>query len=689
MKQYVLRNIQAPVSTKIDYKKELNVQQFEVVTKAEGPCLVLAGAGSGKTRTLVYRVAYLLEAGVDPRNILLVTFTNRAAHQMRDRIEALLGAVPKDVWWGTFHHIGNRTLRVYGKHIGIKSDFGILDEEDSATLLKSIVRSINVQDSKIFPRPKVLQAIISFSRNSKQKITDVLAAKYPDFLQFEAEINNIYGRYATKKKESNSLDYDDLLSEWLRLLKQSQEARDKQSVFFKYILVDEYQDTNRLQFEIIKILAGCHKNILVVGDDAQSIYSFRAADVNNILDFPNEFPATKIFKLEANYRSIPQILDLANDSINHNLKQYKKHLTASMSDGELPALIKAQDLNKQSAFVVQRVLELHQEGKALNNIAVLFRAHYQSAELELELIKRGIPYIMRGGIKFFEQAHIKDALSFLRIAQNPFDEIAWLRALTLQEGIAAGYADKIYQHFITEVHPVRNFIKQGSEIGISNGVKELKGIFKNEYWKFLPKRPAAGFANFSRTMKCVLDEAVFGNADKMIEAVLEDSYKRYCIASFDNSADRLDDLKELVNFSRTYKSVKQFLQDACLGESFKGETILEPANQSSEHLVLSTIHQAKGLEWDAVFLIGLVDNQFPHPKSEVDPVQMEEERRLFYVAVTRAKRQLYLLHPMTRYDYNYGTVIARPSQFVEELDSNCYEEWQIEQENMEEAMSWH
>lgn len=670
MKQYVLKNITTPHNAKIDYKKELNAQQFEVVTKAEGPCLVLAGAGSGKTRTLIYRVAYLLERGVDPRNILLVTFTNRAAHQMRDRIEALLGAVPKDTWWGTFHHIGNRTLRVYGKHIGIKSDFGILDEEDSSALLKSIVRGLKIQDSKIFPRPKVLQAIISFSRNSKQKINDVLASAYPDFSHFEQEINNIYGKYTVKKKESNSLDYDDLLSEWLRLLKQSQEARDKQSGFFKYILVDEYQDTNRLQFEIINILSRCHKNILAVGDDAQSIYSFRAADVNNILDFSDEFPGTKIFKLETNYRSTPQILDLANESINHNLKQYQKHLVASIPDGEPPALIKAQDLHKQAAFVLQRVLELHQEGKDLNEIGVLFRAHYQSVELELELIKRGIPYIMRGGIKFFEQAHIKDVLSFLRVAQNPFDEIAWLRALTLQEGIAAGYADKIYQHFITEA-------------------KELNAIFKNELWKFLPKRPALGFAAFCRTMKRVLDESVFGKANKMIEAVFEDSYSRYCIANFDNSADRLDDLKELVNFSRAYKSVKQFLQDACLGESFKGETILEPAGSQSEHLVLSTIHQAKGLEWDAVFLIGLIDNQFPHPKSEVDPVQMEEERRLFYVAVTRAKRRLYLLHPMTRYDYNYGTVIARPSQFIEELDNNCYEEWQIEQENMEEAMSWH
>ena len=665
MKQYTLKNFDnvSLSQTKIDYKKELNLAQLEAVTSSDGPCLVLAGAGSGKTRTLVYRVAYLLEKGINPRNILLVTFTNRAAHQMRSRVESLLKMKPKDVWWGTFHHIGNRALRIYGRHIGIDSGFGILDEEDSSMLLKTVLRGLGIDTKdKMFPKPKVLQAIISFSRNSKQKLKDVLQTRYPDFFQFHQEFDNIYGRYTAKKRDSNNFDYDDLLSEWLKLLNQSQEARDKQTGLFKYILVDEFQDTNRLQFEIIKILASVHKNILVVGDDAQSIYSFRAANVNNILDFPKEFPGAKIFKLHINYRSTPQILNLANESIKYNKRQFQKDLESARPDAQMPAFVKAADLNKQADFISQRVLELHREGTPLNNIAVLFRAHYQSAELELELLRRNIPYLMRGGIKFFEQAHIKDVLTFLRIAYNPFDELAWIRALGLQEGIGPSFSDKIYYKF-------------------TNEVKHLAGIFVDSHWSFLPKRPALGFNRFRQTMKRILKEDVFNFADKMIQAVLEDGYSNYCITNFDNSSDRLDDLKELLNFAHTYKDIKKFLADVCLGESFKGETVLEPASQIvNEHIVLSTIHQAKGLEWDVVFLIGLIDGQFPHSKSEADLVQMEEERRLFYVAVTRAKQQIYLIQPMTRFDYNYGTVIARPSQFIEELDSSYYEGWEIEED---------
>jgi len=668
MKQYILKNIVPTVSARIDYKKELNPQQLEVVTSSEGPCLVLAGAGSGKTRTLVYRVAYLLEKGIDPKNILLLTFTNRAAHQMCDRVEALLGIKPKETWWGTFHHIGNRTLRLYGRHIGIDSGFSILDEEDSSLLLKNVMRSLGLDSkNKFFPKPRVLQSIISYSRNSKEKIENVLEKKYPDFLEFTQEINNIYGRYTTKKKESNNFDYDDLLCEWLRLLKQSQEARDIQSSQFKYVLVDEYQDTNRLQFEIVKILSGFHRNILVVGDDAQSIYSFRAADINNILDFPQEFTNTKIFKLEINYRSTPQVLNLANESINHNKRQFEKHLEASRPDGQMPAFIKLRDSSQQAAFISQKVLELYEEGLPLDNMAVLFRAHYQSAELEMELIKRNIPYVMRGGIKFFEQAHIKDVLAFLRIVNNPADEIAWMRALALHEGIGAGYADKIYKNFIEKV-------------------KDLKGIFIKENWSFLPKKTHLGFEAFSRTIKYLVEEGTFGKADMMIEAVIESGYRNYCISNFDNSSDRIDDLKELINFAHTYKNVKQFLADACLGESFKGETVLEPSSALKEHLVLSTIHQAKGLEWDVVFLIGLVDTQFPHSKSEDDPMQFEEERRLFYVATTRAKKELFLVQPMTRYDYNYGTVITRPSQFVEELNQDCYEQWAVEEDVQREQI---
>ncbi|UCH12175.1 MAG: UvrD-helicase domain-containing protein [Candidatus Omnitrophota bacterium] len=646
---------------KIDYTKHLNPEQLKVVMGADEPCLVLAGAGSGKTRTLIYRVAYLLERGVKPDNILLATFTNKAARQMKDRVEMLLRKDVKDLWCGTFHHIGNRILRMRGKHIGIKPDYNIMDQEDARTLIKACLRElkINTKD-KFFPAPRVIQSIISYSRNTKENLSNVINTYYPEFLELINDVKVIYSIYTKRKASSNNLDYDDLLTETLRLLNQSQAVRGRFTGQFENILVDEYQDTNKLQFEIIKILSEEHKNILVVGDDAQSIYAFRGATIDNIFNFPKEFPETKIFKLQTNYRSSQDILDLANESINFNRKQYEKDLKSVKGRGEKPILIEVRDLRRQSAFIIQRVLELHDEGYDLKKMAVLFRAHYQSAELEMELLKRGIPYIIRGGIKFFEQAHIKDALSYLRIIQNPNDEIAWMRALSLEQGIGAGFSTKIFKNFTWNC-------------------KSLKDIFKDKHWNFLKKKTRVAFEHFRNTMSAVTKDNTYGKIDLMLETVIKTGYEKYCITHFDNYKDRLDDLKELLNFAHTYRSVNKFLADTSLGETFKGETVIEPVKDTSDYLILTTIHQAKGLEWDAVMIIGLIDNQFPHSKSMEDLQQLEEERRLFYVAVTRAKNYLYLIHPMTRYDYNYGNVIARPSVFIEELPHESYEKWETEQ----------
>ena len=649
MKKYTLLQPKQSISTKIDYPKHLNPEQLNVVMNADGPCLVLAGAGSGKTRTLIYRVAYLLEKGVRPQNILLATFTNKAARQMKDRIELLLKKHIRDLWCGTFHHVGNRILRMYGSHIGIKADYNIMDEEDARTLIKACIRElkINTKD-RFFPAPRVMQSIISYSRNSKINISNVIDTYYPDFLEL-----------IKKKTSSNNLDYDDLLTETLRLLNQSQQARERFTGQFENVLVDEYQDTNRLQFEIIKILSEHHKNILAVGDDAQSIYAFRGATIDNILNFPKKFPKTKIFRLLTNYRSSQNILDLANESINFNRQQYEKDLKSVKAQGEKPVLVNVKDLREQSAFATQRVLELNDEGHDLKKIAVLFRAHYQSAELEMELLKRGIPYVVRGGIRFFEQAHIKDVLSYLRRIQNPHDEIAWTRALSLEEGIGSGFSAKIFKNF-------------------TQNCKSLKDIFNDKHWDALSTRTKTAFGHFCSIVSAVTKDDICGKVDLMLGAIIKSGYEKYCIANFDNYKDRLDDLKELINFAHTYKSVKNFLADTSLGEAFKGETVIEPVKDESDYLVLSTIHQAKGLEWDAVILIGLIDNQFPHSKSKEDPRQLEEERRLFYVAVTRAKNYLYLMHPMTRYDYNYGNVIARPSIFIDELPSGCYEKWEVD-----------
>ena len=659
MKKYVLHENTKHIKTHIDFRGNLNEQQYRVVTEGEGPCLVLAGAGSGKTRTLIYRLAYLLERGEAPHGILLMTFTNKAAREMRDRTEALLGYKPKGLWSGTFHHVGNRSLRMYAPKIGYKRDFGILDEHDSRDLIKACMKKLklNKREEK-FPKPSVVQSIISLSVNTKSPIEDVLDEKYPYFLEFTEEIKGIKDRYGKKKIQTGNMDYDDLLSVWKRLLESVPEAGKRFSEQFKYIMVDEYQDTNFLQSDIIDLLGGRHKNVLVVGDDAQAIYSFRGARVENILRFPKKFNDAKIFKLETNYRSTPEILALANNSLENNKNQFPKKLKAVNPSLDVPALVEVRDLYAQAKFVAQRVNEMVDEGVPISDIAVLFRAHYQSAELEMELVKRGIPYVVRGGIRFFEQAHIKDVLAFLKIMANPADEVAWVRALSLCPGIGTGYAERIYG----------SFIKSGLEVS---------QFMQSDITAIVPKKAQDGYSRFLRIMRAVTDTGPEGSAGEMLKLVLNSGYELHVQAAYENAKDRIDDIHELINFSHSYESMTDLLSDITLREGFRGENITGGAGDE-EQLVLSTIHQAKGLEWDSVMVIGLSEGQFPHAKAMGGDADMEEERRLFYVAVTRAKRSLYLIHPGMRYDYRMGAMISPTSRFLEELEDKHYELWQTE-----------
>ncbi len=668
-KKYVLKSAPVTEAFTLDYKNELNASQHEVVTQAEGACLVLAGAGSGKTRTLIYRVAYLLEKGVRPEEILLVTFTNKAANEMRHRVELLLKTKANGLWCGTFHHIGNRILRTHGQVIGLSNDFGILDEEDSCDLLKTCIKSAQSHVSGVkFPKPSVLRSVLSFSVNAQKKVSDTIGQQYAHLSPFARDFELIQKIYVEKKKKTNNLDYDDLLLRWAELLTESQEVRAQLSQRFRYCLVDEYQDTNRLQHTVIGLLSAHHRNVLVVGDDAQSIYSFRAADVKNILDFPKDYPQARIFKLETNYRSTTSILDLANHSIQHNTRQFSKKLKSVHGQGPKPQLVRVRDARQEAAFVAQRILEMEESGIDFSEIAVLFRAHYLAAELELELAKQGVEYIVRGGVRFFEQAHIKDVLAYLRILANPLDEIAWIRALTLQSGIGFGYADKIFQ--ATEKTP-----------------GQLRSVVGAEFGKEFPARVREGLESFKKTMKQLVPEQKKEHPDMLIQAVLENGYSKHVLLNFENARDRLEDLKQLVNFAHTYKSLKEFLADATLREGFRGETVVESqTEQPTAPLLLSTIHQAKGLEWKAVFVIGLSEGQFPHAKSLADAEQLEEERRLFYVASTRAKEHLILTHPMMRYDSQAGMVINRPSVFVQELSSDLYDEVEVEENRSEETI---
>ncbi len=669
-KKYILKSSLDSHPLTVDYKNELNPSQYAVVTGAEGPCLVLAGAGSGKTRTLIYRVSYLIEKGVRPEEILLVTFTNKAAQEMRNRVEVLLQTKAKGLWCGTFHHIGNRVLRLYAKATGLNEDFGILDDEDSRDLVKACMKSLNLKATQArFPKPGVVQSILSFAVNAKKSISEVVMSRTPYFSAFIHDFEKIKALYAEKKKKTHNLDYDDLLAQWIELLQKSSQVHERLTRQFRYCLVDEYQDTNRLQHELIRILSGLHKNILVVGDDAQSIYSFRAAEIKNILAFPEEYENTKIFKLETNYRSTRSILDLANESIKNNIHQFPKTLKSVHGPGSAPQFLKVRDSRQQARFVIQRIAELQEAGVELSQIAVLFRAHYQAAELEMELVKHGLSYVVRGGIRFFEQAHIKDALAFLRILLNPMDEIAWTRALTLQTGIGLGYAEKIFALVEKE-----------------NG--DLKKVVAPDFGEELPLKIRQGFASFKKTLKNLIKENLKDHPDILLEGVLENGYNKHVLMNFENAEDRLEDLKELVNFAHTYKKLKDFLADVTLREGFKGESILDHGGEaeSQDQLVLSTIHQAKGLEWRVVFVISLSEGQFPHAKSLKNEEELEEERRLFYVASTRAKEELVLIHPMTRYDYNAGTVINRPSVFITELGSRVYDEVEVEEGREEETI---
>jgi DNA helicase-2/ATP-dependent DNA helicase PcrA len=446
------------------------------------------------------------------------------------------------------------------------------------------------------------------------------------------------------------MDFSDLLSNWLEIL-QNQNICEKYSKIFQYILVDEYQDTNKLQFEILKKLSSYHRNILVVGDDAQSIYSFRAADINNILDFPKVFEGTKIFKLEINYRSCPPILSLANEIIKHNLNQFPKTLTTSKSGGDNPALVQTKDVYQQAKFVGQRVLELNREGIPLGEIAVLFRSRFQALELEMELIKRNIPYIIRGGLRFFEQAHIKDVFSYLKIVINSKDELSFKRAICLHKGIGRSFAYKIWDKFSKT----------------NKGFREIE--------KGLPKRPREGFKEFIslfKTLKTIKSPA------ESLQEILK-SYKDYCFLSFDNPEERILDLEELIKMANQYHTLRHFLTDLASYEDFKGET-RRGEYERQEILILSTIHQAKGLEWEAVFIIGFCEYEFPHPKALGCEVKLEEERRLFYVATTRTKAILSITYPQIKYNFRNGAIITQPSMFFHELPKETYQEIIVEED---------
>ena len=638
-----------PLTGRIDYQRELNQEQLDVVLHGDGPCLVLAGAGSGKTRTITYRVAYLLEQGVDPSSILLLTFTNKAAKEMLQRVGALVGPQASRMWGGTFHSVASRLLRPYAEPLGYRSNFTILDADDADDLVKAVMKDLSIDPkARRFPSPSVVQNIISYARNTQRSIEEVLTAKHPHFSQFASDIVTIGIQYQERKKASNALDFDDLLSLMAMVLEDESLGKGL-SQMFKYVLVDEYQDTNAIQARIVRGFGATHRNVLVVGDDAQSIYAFRGADVQNILSFPKQWPGGKMFKLLSNYRSVPEVLELANESLSHNLEKFEKELIAMRESGPKPKLVPCASAAQEARYVAEQILQFRSQGTALENMAVLFRSSAHSQALEFELMKRDIPYEYRGGQKFFERAHIKDIISFLRIAANPVDEIAWFRVLGLQTGIGATTAATL----------TKRAVRLGS----------LEDVINAPEMGALASRGRVGWQEFMEVGEAIVLKSPLPSG--MIRAVLDSSYRSLLEREYPNWRERLEDLEQLARFAENYEDVTRFLADIALYDEVMGSRKGEVVDPNQERVILSTIHQAKGLEWDAVFLIHLADTAFPNKRAMTEEGGMEEERRLFYVAVTRARRHLILSYPMTM-GYE-ALAFNQVSTFIDEVAPRLFE----------------
>jgi DNA helicase-2/ATP-dependent DNA helicase PcrA len=659
-RKYVLRRTVAK-SYRVDYARELNEEQKAVVFAPDGPTLVVAGAGSGKTRTLVYRVSRLIEDGADPSSLLLLTFTNRAAREMKRRVEALIGADLVRATAGTFHSVASRLLRPHAELLGFRPNFTILDSEDTKDLLESATSDMGIPvTERRFPKGDLLRAIVSLCVNTGRKLDDVITEEHPHFLPQIDAIRTVVHRYLERKVLANGMDYDDLLLNWKRLMLERPEIRRSLGVRFRHVLVDEYQDVNHLQADLVDmVVEDVEKpNVMVVGDDAQSIYSFRGADFEALLGFPDRHPGTAVFPLETNYRSTPEILRLADASIAQNTRRFEKTLKPVRPSGVPVAVVGTSDVSQQAEFVAQRVLELRDEGTPLNEIAVLYRAHHQALELQIELTRRGIPYEIRSGMRFFEQQHVKDVLAYLRLLVNPKEETSFKRLVKLLPKVGERTAATLWTAVGDLPDPVAAFCRTD--------------------FRKAPGGAQAGLRKLAATLEALRKPSLLNAPAEAIRFVVDDGgYADVAKSKFDNHQARLDDLEALAQFALPYDGVGSFLEEVTLFGEPTGETTIA-GEKEDERLVLSSVHQAKGLEWRAVFVIGLIEDRFPNVRASRTASGLEEERRLFYVAATRAKDELFLVHPLAAFD-RYGiVVVTEPSRFLRELADDLYERWVLE-----------
>jgi len=612
--------------------EELNPEQLAAVTHGEGPLLVVAGAGTGKTKTLACRVAYLISQGVDPKRLLLLTFTRRAAQEMLRRAAAL-GArgAPSAAraWGGTFHAMANRLLRRYARAAGLRRDFTVMDQGDAEDLMNLVRHAMGLHSrEKRFPRKATCLAIYSRCVNGREELPRVLARHFPWCSGWETELRQLFAEYVTRKQGRNVLDYDDLLLYWAELLRDDELSRTL-TAEFDHILVDEYQDTNIVQAEILRGMRNGCENVMVVGDDAQSIYGFRAATVRNMLDFPRQFPGTTTVTLEENYRSLTPILETTNRLIAEATERYTKDLWSARGDGGRPRLVMCRDETEQDAYVIERVLQHYEQGIPLRRQAVLFRAAHLSASLELELTRREIPFHKYGGLRFLEAAHVKDLVAFLRVLENPRDEMAWFRVLQLLEGIGPASAARAVEHIASHRFDPRAIGTFDAPPPARDRMAELS-ILITDLADAGAKHPASQVERIRR----------------FYEPLLKDHY--------DNPIVRSRDLESLEQIATGYRSRRAFLVDLQLDPPSSTSDLAGAPFVDEDWLVLSTIHSAKGCEWDVVYLVHAADGFLPSDMATGSAEEIEEERRVAYVALTRARDVLYVTWPLRYYSKWYA-----------------------------------
>lgn len=651
MKKYVIRLQGIPENI----YKSLDEEQLNAVLNARGRSIVVAGPGSGKTRVITYKIAHLIHQGVKPSEILLVTFTRAASKEMIERAKTVTGKSLSNMLAGTFHHICNVFLRKYASIVGLDRNYTIMDREDSESLVRharsKILEKMGKEFRKYFPQASILMSIFSYMRNTLKTLRDTIVTYNPKFLEIETQISEIYEEYTNEKLNQNLLDYDDLLIYTLKLFEENEEIRIREARKFKWILVDEFQDTNYVQYKLMELLASEGGNVMVVGDDAQSIYSFRGARYENVEDFM-EVPGTMVFRIQTNYRSTEKLVDFINYMLPK--KSVPKKLRAVRKDGFKPVIVRTWDRYEEAHFVVQRIMEHIKDGIKPGDIAVLYRSHSHSFEIQMELSKLGMPYRILSGPRFTETAHVKDVLSFLRIMHNPKDKPAWIRASKLFYGIGDRTASKIADAVVASV---------------DEGLNPFETLFHMQTSR------SSDFHKFKEIIMKIKD---MEKPDSILKTIYEDFYTEYLENTYPDFKERRMDIERLIDIAERYENIERFLTDLSISETVDIQKMVE---EKDEKVTLTTVHQAKGLEWEVVFVISVNPGDFPNGMAIMEG-NLDEEERIFYVAITRAKDFLYISYQVSGSPYPFKGnrfVIrrGRNESFITRIPEEFVEKWEV------------